>query len=72
MAVTTLTTTAGEDSRMQAAAGIDLALGRNATGPETRTWVIKLVRDRVRQIESNAQQTAALAAVVPLADINPT
>lgn len=72
MAVTTLTTTGAEDTRIAAVAGADLGLGRNANAAESKQWVGNLIRDRVKTVEDAMGKRAAIAAFVPAAPIAPT
>lgn len=57
----TITTTAGQASRMAAAVGVAMRLGRDATAQEVKDYWIGEMRRHVLGIERDAAQ-AALAA----------
>jgi hypothetical protein len=51
MAILTITTTAPQDQRIAPAVGSILGLGRDATLPEVKAWVIQYVRGSVQDYE---------------------
>lgn len=66
MATLTITTTAPQDVRLAAAFGVKLGLGRDATGPEIKAWIIAEVTQAVRDYEYGLQQAAInVAAFTP-------
>lgn len=68
MATVTITTTAGQDSRLVVAFGNLLHPGRNATQQEIKDWLIEQMRVVVRSDEDRI----AKAAVTPPASFDPT
>ena len=72
MAVTTITTTSGQDSRLVVAFGIQLGLGRNATQAEIKAAMIDYLRGIVFLTENQTAEAAALAGVTPPASFDPT
>jgi hypothetical protein len=66
MATTTITTTAGEDTRLQAAFGAYLSLPGNANAAQIKGAVVTFMKQIVRQYE--AEQLARTVG----ADIAPT
>jgi len=66
MATITLTTTAGDDTRIAAAFGIYLGLGRPATPAEIKTQLGKYISETVRVQEYQTQQAAiSITPIVP-------
>jgi len=59
----TINTTAQQDARIVEAVGAILGLGRDATGPEVKAWVIQYIREGVQDYERRKNQTQ----FVPLA-----
>lgn len=47
MATISITTTAGEDTRIATAFGTKLNLGRNATGPEVKADIVAYIKEVV-------------------------
>lgn len=68
MAVTTITTTAGEDARLVIAFGKYLGLPGNAT----QAQIVGELRRYMTAIVQTQEQQAAVAALVPGAPIAPT
>lgn len=56
MSTLTITTTAAQNARFVAAVGQSQGLGRDATGPEAKAFVIQLLRQFVQQQEYIAAQ----------------
>lgn len=56
MATLTITTTGAQDARLQTAVGKVQGLGRDATLPECKAFVITLVRQLVQQQEFISSQ----------------
>jgi len=68
MGIYTINTTAGEDTKLQTAAGNALNLGGLANGPQTRAWVASLiVRGVQEQLDDIKRKTISYDAPV-----NPT
>lgn len=66
MATITLNTTANQDARIAAAIGQRLGLGRSATGPEVKQWLIEDLRRAVLEIELVNARAAADASVTEI------
>lgn len=69
MGTLTITTSAQHDTRIVAALGKHLNLGRNATGAEVKAWIVNYLKAMVLEQEKLA---AAVAAVATVTEINPT
>lgn len=68
-AVTTITTTAGEDARIIVAFGSYLGLGRNATQPEVKGAIATFVKGVVFNYEAEQAKATATQGVT---QINPS
>lgn len=65
-ATTTITTTAGDDSRIVAACGHVRSLGRDCTGPEVKAWLIEQLRGMVLNDEfEQAKKSIASSPLNP-------
>jgi hypothetical protein len=69
MGTMTINTTAGEDTRLVAAFGKRLGLGRNATAPEVKAAIIQMIKNAAQEQEVN---TAVQAAADGVTVISPT
>jgi hypothetical protein len=69
MATLTITTTSAEDSRIVAAFGAALGLGRNAAGAEVKAAIVAYIKNTVRDQERIAAMNAQQASAT---DIAPT
>jgi hypothetical protein len=60
MASITITTTAPQDARIAPAIGSLLGLGRNATVPEVKAYIIDGIRQSVQDYERRVAQAAII------------
>lgn len=67
MATITITTPAEQDQRILNAFGVDMNLGRAATGAEVKQALVRFMKEVVRRVETQA----ALAAA-NVTDVTPT
>lgn len=70
MATITITTTAPQQQRLQAAFGKKLNLGRDATGPEIKQQILRFLINVVQEYERQDAINTAIAGLPP--PIDPT
>lgn len=67
MGTMTINTTAGEDTRLQAAYGKKLGLGGNANAAQIKAAIIQQIKDVVQEQETATAVAAAVSGVTVIA-----